>query len=190
MPVSGERVTVSRTIAAPAAKIWELVSNPQGHVDIDGSGMLEVAEDARPLTAVGDTFDIIDGPDGWNDDVGYGAAVASKPKFFCVTHSPPSSRRLVDHDFTFVPSVAAAVDAARDAASSVGKDVVVMGGGSVIAQALTAGLVDELVLHVSPLVLGAGTPLFTGGGPPLSFTQQSVVVSPFATHLTYSVVAA
>jgi uncharacterized protein YndB with AHSA1/START domain len=58
MPVSGERVTVSRTIAAPAARIWELVSHPQGHVDIDGSGMLEAAEDARPLTTVGDTFDI------------------------------------------------------------------------------------------------------------------------------------
>jgi uncharacterized protein YndB with AHSA1/START domain len=58
VPISGERVTVSRTIAAPAARIWELVSHPQGHVDIDGSGMLEVAEDARPLTAVGDTFDI------------------------------------------------------------------------------------------------------------------------------------
>jgi len=58
VPVSGERVTVSRTIAAPASRIWALVSHPQGHVDIDGSGMLEAAEDARPLTAVGDTFDI------------------------------------------------------------------------------------------------------------------------------------
>jgi uncharacterized protein YndB with AHSA1/START domain len=58
MPISGERVTVSRTIAAPAARIFELVSHPQGHVDIDGSGMLEAAVDARPLTAVGDTFDM------------------------------------------------------------------------------------------------------------------------------------
>lgn len=58
MPVSGERVTVTRTIDAPASRLWELVSHPQGHVDIDGSGMLEAAGDARPLTAVGDTFDI------------------------------------------------------------------------------------------------------------------------------------
>jgi uncharacterized protein YndB with AHSA1/START domain len=58
MPISGERVTVSRTIAAPAARIFELVSHPQGHVDIDGSGMLEAAVDARPLTAVGDTIDM------------------------------------------------------------------------------------------------------------------------------------
>ena len=58
MPVSGERVTVSRTINTPAARVWELVSHPQGHVEIDGSGMLEAAVDARPLSAVGDTFDM------------------------------------------------------------------------------------------------------------------------------------
>jgi uncharacterized protein YndB with AHSA1/START domain len=53
-----ERVSVSRRIAAPAAAIWELVADPAGHVRIDGSGMLEAAADARPITAVGDTFDI------------------------------------------------------------------------------------------------------------------------------------
>jgi hypothetical protein len=58
MPVIGERVTVTRTIAAAADKIYALVSHPQGHVDIDGSGMLEAALDARPLTAVGDRFDM------------------------------------------------------------------------------------------------------------------------------------
>jgi len=53
-----ERVSVSRRIAAPAAAIYALVSDPAGHVAIDGSGMLEAAPDARPVTAVGDTFDI------------------------------------------------------------------------------------------------------------------------------------
>ncbi len=53
-----ERVAVTRRIAAPAAKIYALVSDPAGHVQIDGSGMLEAAPDAKPLTAVGDTFDI------------------------------------------------------------------------------------------------------------------------------------
>ena len=134
-------------------------------------------------------FDVIDAPDGWNADIGYGADVAAKPAFFCVTHAPPASVRLVDHDFTFVPSVTDAVGAARDVAASVGKDVVIMGGGDVIRQAISLRLVDELVLHVSPLVLGAGTPLFAGGEPATAFTQRSVVTSPVATHLTYSVVA-
>ena len=53
-----ERIQVRRRIAAPAARVWEIVSNPEGHVLIDGSGMLKGALDARPLTAVGDTFDM------------------------------------------------------------------------------------------------------------------------------------
>jgi len=56
--MSSDRVSTSRRIAAPAAKLFKIVSNPAGHVAIDGSGMLEAAPDARQLTAVGETFDI------------------------------------------------------------------------------------------------------------------------------------
>lgn len=56
--MSTERVSVTRRIAAPAEVIYRIVSDPAGHVSIDGSGMLEAAPDARPVTAVGDTFDI------------------------------------------------------------------------------------------------------------------------------------
>ena len=56
--MSTERVSVTRRIPAPASAIYALVADPAGHVRIDGSGMLEAAPDARPLTAVGDTFDI------------------------------------------------------------------------------------------------------------------------------------
>ena len=53
-----DRVTVTRRVAAPAHAIFALVCDPARHVDIDGSGMLRAAPDARPLTAVGQTFDI------------------------------------------------------------------------------------------------------------------------------------
>lgn len=53
-----DRVTVTRRIAAPPHAIFLLVSDPARHVDIDGSGMLQAASDARPLTAVGQTFDM------------------------------------------------------------------------------------------------------------------------------------
>jgi hypothetical protein len=49
---------VTRRIAAPARRIFEIVADPQGHVDIDGSGMLMAAPDASPLRAVGDTFEM------------------------------------------------------------------------------------------------------------------------------------
>jgi hypothetical protein len=57
-PMSNQRVSVSRRIEAPADVLWRIVSDPAGHVRIDGSGMLEAAPDATPLTAVGQTFDI------------------------------------------------------------------------------------------------------------------------------------
>ena len=127
-------------------------------------------------------FDIVDGPHGWDDEVGYGARETGSPPFFVVTGVAPESRRL-ELDFTFVTDgVASAIDRARVAAGA--KDVVIMGGGDVIAQALDAGLVDELHLHLSPIVLGDGTPLFHGVGR-IEMRQTDVQVSPNATHLTY-----
>jgi uncharacterized protein YndB with AHSA1/START domain len=56
--MSSDRVSASRRIAAPADKLFQIVSNPNGHVEIDGSGMLVAAPGARQLTAVGETFDM------------------------------------------------------------------------------------------------------------------------------------
>jgi hypothetical protein len=56
--MSSERISATRRIAAPASKIFEIVSSPDGHIQIDGSGMLEASPEAKPLTAVGDTFDM------------------------------------------------------------------------------------------------------------------------------------
>lgn len=50
-----DRIEVSRTIAAPAADIFAVLCDPQGHVAIDASGMLQDA-DGEPVTAVGDSF--------------------------------------------------------------------------------------------------------------------------------------
>lgn len=50
-----QRIEVSRKIAAPCAAIFSLLCDPQGHVAIDSSGMLQSA-DGEPAAAVGDTF--------------------------------------------------------------------------------------------------------------------------------------
>ena len=128
-------------------------------------------------------FDIVDGPHGWNDEVGYGAQHAATPPFFVVTHRGRPDHVRLEHDFTFVPDPKSAVAAARDAAG--GKDVVVMGGGSVIRQCVLAGLVDELSLHVSPIVFGGGTPLF-GDGDRVELRQTGVRPSATAIHVTYA----
>jgi dihydrofolate reductase len=127
-------------------------------------------------------FDIINGPHGWSDDMGYGADHATKPRFFVVTHSEPEKVRL-DLDFNFVTDgVASAIDQAKAAAG--GKDVIVMGGADVIRQCVDAGLAVELIIHLAPLVLGSGTPLLVDCRR-RQLVQRDVRISPTATHLTY-----
>jgi len=131
-------------------------------------------------------FDVVDGPGGWNDETGYGAGEVGKPAFVVVTSSPPASVRLTDLDWTFVTTgLSDAVAAARDRAKDL--DVVLMGGGATVGSALVAGLVDVLSLHLAPVLLGAGTPLFVGGSP-RTLIQRSVTATSTATHLTYEVV--
>ena len=132
-------------------------------------------------------YDIVDGPNGWNDAVGYGhdQNQSAAPPCYVVTHEPPAQVRLASR-FRFVTEgVADAIDQARAIAGD--KDVVVMGGANVIDQSLAARLVDELRIHLSPLVLGDGTRLFGLVGP-TRLVQRKVTESPRATHLTYEVV--
>ena len=63
-----------------------------------------------------------------------------------------------------------------------------MGGADVLRQFLAAGLVDELTLTISPVVLGAGKRLFDGfSRTDLVFDRTGVIESPFATHLRFRV---
>ena len=58
---------------------------------------------------------------------------------------------------------------------------------NVIQQYLKAGLVDEIKIHLAPMLLGAGIWLFDDVGP-MTFERTRVVESPFTTHLWYRVV--
>ena len=93
----------------------------------------------------------------WGDDPPYHAPV------FVLTHHPREPLTLSDTTFHFVTDgLDAALERAREAA---GDDAVhISGGGSTIDQALRAGAVDELTLHVAPVVLGAGVRLFEDVG--------------------------
>lgn len=130
-------------------------------------------------------FDVVNAPDGWSEDMGYGADQTGTPPFFVVTHSPPGHVRLereLGMRFSFVSDLLGAIDQARSAATQ--GDVVIMGGGDVIGQALAQGLVDELRLHLAPMVLGGGTALFKPGTRQL-YRQREVRPSRNAVHLTY-----
>jgi dihydrofolate reductase len=77
-----------------------------------------------------------------------------------------------------------AVAAAKKVAGD--KDVALMGGG-VVTEALKAGLVDELVLHQVPILLGAGRPYFQQLPSHVRLNLLDVVAAPGVTHLHYEV---
>ncbi|WP_031522212.1 dihydrofolate reductase family protein [Streptomyces sp. NRRL F-5123] len=138
-------------------------------------------------------FDVVDGPRGWDAETGYGAGEVGRPAFVVVTSAPLASVRLTDLDWTFVTTglpdaVAAARERAEAASSAAGRDldVVLMGGGATIGSALAAGLVDTLSLHLAPVVLGSGTPLFPAGARH-TLVQRGAIPTSTATHLVYDV---
>jgi dihydrofolate reductase len=106
---------------------------------------------------------------------------------FVVTHHAREPLVLADTTFTFVTDgIESALAQARDAAGA--NDVFIGGGADVINQYLAAGLVDEIEVHVVPIVLGAGARLFAGLGPDLKLELLRVVEAPGVTHLKYRVV--
>jgi dihydrofolate reductase len=67
------------------------------------------------------------------------------------------------------------------------KSIAIAGGASVVNQFLAAGLIDELRLHVAPVILGAGERLFEGVGS-VTLEPLSTRATKFVTHLSYKVV--
>ena len=77
-----------------------------------------------------------------------------------------------------------AVAAAREIAGE--KDVALMGGG-ILTEALKADLVDELILHQIPVLLGAGRPFFQELPGHIALRLVEAVPAPGVTHLHYEV---
>jgi dihydrofolate reductase len=89
--------------------------------------------------------------------------------------------------FHFVTGgIEAALELATEAA--VGRDVSLGGGADVVRQYLAAGLVDEMLISIVPLLLGAGERLFADlGDEPPALEQVGAVEAPGVTHVRYRV---
>ena len=116
----------------------------------------------------------------WGDDPPF-----HKPVFVLTSH-PREPLTLSDTTFTFVTDgIESALAQAREAAGD--RDVFLGGGADSINQFLAAGLVDELQLHVVPILLGGGARLLEGVGPDIKLEQVRVIEAPGVTHLKYRV---
>jgi dihydrofolate reductase len=106
---------------------------------------------------------------------------------FVLTHHPrPPLAMLGGTTFLFVTDgIASALDQAQAAAGD--QDVSIAGGASAIRQCLAAGSLDELYLHIVPVILGAGERLLEDVGDPV-LEPVKVVSSPAVTHVKYRIV--
>jgi dihydrofolate reductase len=116
----------------------------------------------------------------WGDDPPFHAPV------YVLTHH--RREPLAMHggtSFTFVTDgIETALEHARSAAG--GHDVAIAGGASTVNQYLAAGLLDELYLHVVPVLLGSGARLLSDVGDP-KLQPLEVLGSPGVTHIRYRV---
>ncbi|MEU6710166.1 dihydrofolate reductase family protein [Nonomuraea sp. NPDC046802] len=118
----------------------------------------------------------------WGEEPPYHAPV------FVLTHHPREPLPMKGGTtFTFViEGIEAALAQAREAAG--GRDVSIAGGARTVNQYLAAGLIDELRVHVAPVILGRGERLFDGVGDTTLEPLGDVSGTALVTHLTYRVI--
>ena len=116
----------------------------------------------------------------WGDNPPYHVPV------YVLTHRPREPLLMEGGTtFTFVTDGAAsALSQARTAAGD--RDVSIAGGASAVRQYLAAGSLDELYLHIVPVILGAGERLLENVGDPM-MQPVNVVASPAVTHIKYRI---
>ena len=127
----------------------------------------------------------------WEDDPNADAWWGDEPPFhvpvFVLTHH--SREPVVKRGgttFTFVSDgIESALEQARAAAGD--RDVLLAGGASVAQQYLRARLLDELHIHLVPVLLGGGVRLFDMADPDVELEVTRVLASPSVTHVTYRV---
>jgi dihydrofolate reductase len=117
----------------------------------------------------------------WDEEPPFGVPI------FVVTHRPHQKLVNGSTTFTFVTDgIESALDHAKAVAGD--RDVGLFGGADIAQQYLRAGLVDEMEIHLAPVLLGAGKRLFDHIDDHISLEMTRVLDSPFATHLRYRVV--
>jgi dihydrofolate reductase len=130
------------------------------------------------------------GPGPWEDDPNPNGWWGDEPPFrvkvFVLTHHPREQVEMRGGtSFIFVTDgFESALEQARAAAED--QNVSIAGGAEVIQEALALGCLDEIQVHVVPLLLGGGTPLF-GEGQLKRLERTRVIDSPTVTHVRYRV---
>jgi dihydrofolate reductase len=141
-----------------------------------------MAKDVGAILMGRRSYDLAEGDGGWGD-----GGPAGRAPCFVLTHKPPAPESVrAPSVFTFVTDgIHAAVEQAKAAA---GDKVVGVHGASAAQQCLAAGLLDEILVSLAPVLLGSGTRLFEHLGGQFNLEPTNVIATPNATHLRFSVI--
>ncbi len=123
-----------------------------------------------------------EGEQGWPEEPPFRA-----PVYVLTNHPRDPWVRKGGTTFNFVTDgIESALEQAKEAAGD--KDIKISGGAITIEQFLLAGLIDEFTIHLAPIFLGSGVPLFDDAVlRELEFEKEEVLDSPLVTHLRYKV---
>jgi dihydrofolate reductase len=147
--------------------------------DEDRALLREMTDGTGAIVMGRTSFDKNEGDGGWGD----GGPAGDVP-CFVVTHAKPAASH--PPVYTFVTDgVASAIEQAKKAA---GGKIVGLHGATVMQQALPLGLVDEIRVHVIPVLLGGGTPLFGMLDSSITLERTQALATPAATHIGFRVV--
>jgi dihydrofolate reductase len=197
--VAGPNETLEEPLGRGGERLHEWIFNLKSFRDqhgLEGGGETGEEDDlhAEVLRATGAVVmgrKMFSGGAGrWEDDPNASGWWGDDPPFrvpvFILTHHPRETVvKQGGTTFAFVTDgIESALEQARAAAE--GKDVMIAGGATVIQQSLQAGLLDELQVHIAPVLLGGGVRLFEDGEP-MTFETTSVRESPSVAHVTYRV---
>lgn len=155
---------------------------PTGSVGAGDAGVIEESVDTTGAILIGRrAYDLGDRVDGF-------VGTPYKVDHFVLTHDALERFARGETAFTFVTDgIGSALELARAAAGD--RYVAVGGGASVAQQALGTGLVDEVQIHLAPVLLGGGIRLFEDSGAgKIKLERIRVIETPFATHLKFRVV--
>ena len=146
--------------------------------DIDTKVLNETLETSGAVVVGGRTYHVAIN-DAWK-----GVTPFQIPAFV-VSHDVPEK---LNEGFTFVPDgIESAIAQAKAVAGN--KNIWVMGGASIARQYIKAGILDEIQIHLVPVLLGEGTRLFDQtGSKQIELERTRMMESPGATHLKFRVI--
>ncbi len=167
---------------------WRRPHGREGGETNASSAVVEAARENVGATIMGRNM-FGGGPGPWGEDPWEGwwgeDPPFHHPVFVLTHHARKPLEKQGGNSFTFVTDgIESALEQARAAAGA--KDVALAGGAEVAQQYLAAGLIDEMLINVVPVLLGSGARLFKDlDKADIGLEQISVVEAPGVAHLTY-----